>query len=132
MGYPPGVAFATTRTTTYTPVPVASHGVVVTPWARPVYAYPVAYSPLQPFVVPVNLSPHLVAKMMAASAAFRSFDRNRNGLLSKKEWKHAMKRLGYHFHRGTAKALFRAVDTNHSGHISEREFCEWWIQNNPY
>jgi hypothetical protein len=103
-----------------------------TAYVRPAYSYSVAYSPMQPFVIPVGLPPHLVAKMMQASAAFRMFDRDYSGYLSKKEWKKALRHLGYYFHKGQAKMLFYAVDTDRSGRISEREFCEWWIYNNPY
>lgn len=100
--------------------------------ARPVLAYPMQYSAMQPFVVPVGLPPHLVGKMMQASAAFRHFDRDYSGYLDKREWKKALRHLGYHFHKGQAKMMFRAVDRDCSGRISEREFCEWWIYNNPY
>jgi len=70
--------------------------------------------------------------MYQASAAFRMFDTNWSGSLSKKEWKRALRHLGYYMPSGYAKALFYSVDTNRSGHISEREFCEWWIHTNPY
>jgi len=92
----------------------------------------VAYSPCQPFVIPVGVPPHLVAKMVQASAVFRMFDRDFSGYLDKREWKKALRHLGYLFSTGQAKYLFYAVDTDHSGWISEREFCEWWICQNPY
>jgi hypothetical protein len=100
--------------------------------ARPVYQYPVAYMPGQAFVMPIGISPHLAAKMMQASAAFRMFDTNWSGSLSKKEWKRALRYLGYHVPKGYARAMFYSVDRNMSGHISEREFCEWWIHTHPY
>lgn len=38
-------------------------------------------------VITVGMPPHLVAKMMQASAAFRMFDRDCSGYLDKREWK---------------------------------------------
>jgi len=101
-------------------------------FARPGYSYSVAYSPYQPFVIPVGLPPHLVEKMMQASYAFRVFDRDQSGYLDKREWKKALRHMGYNLPPGYAKMLFYSVDTNMSGKISEREFCEWWITNFPY
>jgi len=60
------------------------------------------------------------------------FDRDCSGFLDKREWKRALRHLGYRFQPGQAKWLFYAVDTDRSGRISEREFCEWWIWTNPY
>jgi len=101
-------------------------------WVRPSYEYLEEYYPHIEFVIPVGLPPHLSAKMMQASAAFRMFDTNRSGSLSKKEWKRALRYLGYPVSKGTAKHMFYAIDTNYSGRISEREFCEWWITAFPY
>jgi len=56
------------------------------------------------------------------------YDRDYSGNLSKKEWKKAMKHLGYPFSKGQAKQMFWLVDKDHSGTISEREFCEFWVQ----
>jgi len=69
---------------------------------------------------------------MQASYAFRMFDTNFSGGLSKKEWKRALAYLGFYLPKGQAKMWFYMVDTNRSGHISEREFCEWWIHAFPY
>jgi len=65
--------------------------------------------------------------MMQASAVFRTYDTNRSGSLSKKEWKRAMAHLGYHMHKHERKRLFCMIDTDRSGYISEREFCEYWV-----
>jgi len=138
VAYPGSTAYAMTTTTTYTGYPPSygyqppAQAYAASPWTRPLYTYPTLHSPFHPFVVPVNLPPHLVGKMMQASAAFRMFDTNSSGYLSKREWKRALRHLGYFFQKGSAKALFYAVDTDHSGRVSEREFCEWWVHNNPY
>lgn len=70
--------------------------------------------------------------MMQASQAFRAFDKNCSGSLSKKEFKHALKHLGFYMPKGQGKHLFHMIDTNRSGSINEREFCEWWITAFPY
>jgi len=67
--------------------------------------------------------------MIQASFIFREFDHNHTGSLSHKEWKQAMKRLGYNFDKGEAKRVFRMVDRDGSGSISEREFAEFWVTN---
>jgi Ca2+-binding EF-hand superfamily protein len=67
--------------------------------------------------------------MMAASHAFRHFDKDHSGNLDKKEFKKALRHLGFNFHhKGHNKELFHSIDRNHSGRISEREFCEFWVQ----
>lgn len=112
-------------------VPPAGYALPTT-YAPPSYSYPFGYSSMQPFIVPVGLAPNLASKMMQASAAFRMYDTNRSGSLSRKEFKKALKFLGFHLHKGGAKALFYTIDYNHSGKVNEREFCEWWITAFPY
>jgi len=101
-------------------------------WTRPAYSYPVGYSPCAAFVMPVGLPSHLEVKMMQASAAFRMFDTNCSGSLSKKEWKRALHYLGFPVPKHHSKQIFHSIDVNRSGGISEREFCEWWISAFPY
>jgi len=57
---------------------------------------------------------------------FREFDRDNSGQLTQKEWKKAMKRLGYQFNKGDAKRVFYMVDKDRSGQINEREFAEFY------
>jgi Ca2+-binding EF-hand superfamily protein len=93
-----------------------------------VYQYSSSYSPYAAFTIPIGLPPHLAQKMMQASAAFRYFDKDRSGNLDKKEFKKAMRHLGYPFSKGQCKQIFWMIDRDHSGFISEREFCEFWVQ----
>eukprot|EP01111_Echinosteliopsis_oligospora_P001051 TRINITY_DN1137_c0_g1_i3.p1 TRINITY_DN1137_c0_g1~~TRINITY_DN1137_c0_g1_i3.p1 ORF type:complete len:355 (-),score=91.57 TRINITY_DN1137_c0_g1_i3:34-1098(-) len=132
----PGAAGAYGARPGYTPYPQPTGGmalpVMSQPWVRPAYQYPSAYVPGSAFLMPIGLPPHLVNKMMFASQVFRMEDRNWSGSLNKKEWKRALKHLGYAVPKGYAKRLFYLVDTNHSGSLSEREFCEWYCTVNPY
>jgi len=65
-------------------------------------------------------------RLLAASAIFRQFDTNYSGTLSFREWKRAMRHLGYHMNRWDKRALFNRIDTDGSGSLSEREFCTYW------
>jgi len=96
------------------------------------YSYQTPYVRTQEFILPYGIPPHLAAKMMQASAAFRAFDTNWSGGLSKKEWKRALRYLNYYIPKGYGKHLFYTVDRDRSGRISEREFCEWWLATQPY
>jgi len=116
--YPPGGYGSSSTTVTTTVMPSS--------WQRPQWQYPVAYSPYQPFVLPIGCPQHVQAKMLQASQVFRMFDTNRSGALDKREWKRAMRHLGYHMHRGDGKRLFYMIDRDRSGRISEIEFCEYW------
>eukprot|EP01111_Echinosteliopsis_oligospora_P002110 TRINITY_DN130_c0_g2_i1.p1 TRINITY_DN130_c0_g2~~TRINITY_DN130_c0_g2_i1.p1 ORF type:complete len:160 (-),score=35.69 TRINITY_DN130_c0_g2_i1:107-586(-) len=115
----------------YTPT-AAVAGFVPSAYLPGRYQYSVAYYPGQPFILPYGLPPHLQAKMMQASYAFRMFDTNMSGSLSKKEWKRALRHLGIHIPKYEGKRWFAMADSNYSGSISEREFCEWWIMMFPY
>ena len=64
---------------------------------------------------------------MDVDILIRMFDLDRSGYLSKKEWKRALRHLGYWMAKHDAKRLFYMCDTDRSGRISEREFCEFWI-----
>jgi len=110
-------------------IPVPTQPVAYMPG---IYQYTVGYAPGTPFVLPVNLPPHLAAKMYQASAAFRMFDTNWSGSLDKREWKRCLRHLGFYLPKSQSKHWFRMVDRDCSGRISEREFCEWWLQVNPY
>jgi len=65
--------------------------------------------------------------MLEASLIFRKYDKEYSGYLTKREWKKAMKHLGYHFREGEAKRVFKMIDVDGSHSISEREFCEFWL-----
>eukprot|EP01133_Synstelium_polycarpum_P016728 gene16728-19882_t len=108
------------------------YGAAPVAYVRPQYTYASAYVRTAAFMIPVGLPPHLHAKMYQASAAFRMFDTNCSGTLSKKEFKRCIKHLGYYFSKGSTKNLFYSIDRNYSGSIDEREFCEWWCTMNPY
>eukprot|EP01113_Clastostelium_recurvatum_P041504 TRINITY_DN65_c0_g1_i2.p1 TRINITY_DN65_c0_g1~~TRINITY_DN65_c0_g1_i2.p1 ORF type:complete len:203 (-),score=48.53 TRINITY_DN65_c0_g1_i2:113-634(-) len=95
------------------------------------YARPPTYIYGQPFVIPAYIPPHLHARMYQASQAFRMFDYNMSGTLSKKEWKRALAHLGYFVPKGTAKMMFYQLDQNRSGQIDEWEFVNWWAGFNP-
>jgi len=95
--------------------------------ARPQYQYATAYSPTAAFSLPMGMDPYLAQKMMEASAIFRTYDKDRSGTLSKKEWKKGLKHLGYNFHKGQAKKMWHQVDYMHKGYVTEREFCEFWV-----
>jgi hypothetical protein len=92
----PGVQYQQTTVTTVTPgTPVT----IPSNYIRPQYTYTVAYDPRQPFVVPVGVDQRVANRMLQASAIFRRFDKNYSGTLSFKEWKKAMKHLGYHMNK---------------------------------
>jgi len=129
--YPPGGYVG--PVTAYPPPPSGfQYAGQPVPYMSRNHSYPAAYSPQQPFVLPVGLPPHLANKMMQASDAFRQFDTNCSGSLSKKEFKRALKHLGFYMQKGQAGELFYSIDVNGSNHISEREFCEWWCYAFPY
>jgi len=95
-------------------------------YTQPSYTYSTSYNPNVAFIAPTGVNPQIAAKMMQASAIFRTYDRDRSGSLNKKEWKKAMKAIGYHFGKGEGKRVFKMIDRDHSKKISEREFCEFY------
>ncbi len=93
-------------------------------WARPQFQYNLPYSRQEIFVIPYGIDPVQAQRMTRASQIFRTFDRNFSGTLSFKEWKKAMKSLGYYMNKWDKERLFFMIDTNRSGQIDEREFCK--------
>jgi hypothetical protein len=93
-------------------------------WARPTFQYNLPYSRQEIFVVPYGIDPVQSQRMTRASQIFRTFDRNFSGTLSFKEWKKAMKALGYYMNKFDKERLFFMIDSNRSGQIDEREFCK--------
>jgi len=77
-------------------------------------------------MVPLGVDQFVAQKFFTASAIFRQFDKDWSGSLSFKEWKKAMKALGYYMNKWDKQTLFWLIDKDKSGHISEREFCEYW------
>eukprot|EP00026_Physarum_polycephalum_P015943 Phypoly_transcript_16749.p1 GENE.Phypoly_transcript_16749~~Phypoly_transcript_16749.p1 ORF type:complete len:183 (+),score=27.40 Phypoly_transcript_16749:193-741(+) len=113
-------------------IPPPPAGFVIPQYTPGLYTYQQPYVRTQPFIVPYGIPPHLAAKMMQASAAFRMFDTNWSGTLDKKEWKRCLRYLGYHIPKSYGKHLFYMVDRDRSGRVNEREFCEWWLATHPY
>eukprot|EP00029_Vermamoeba_vermiformis_P002624 TRINITY_DN12_c0_g1_i2.p1 TRINITY_DN12_c0_g1~~TRINITY_DN12_c0_g1_i2.p1 ORF type:complete len:232 (+),score=47.56 TRINITY_DN12_c0_g1_i2:85-696(+) len=95
-------------------------------WARPQFQYNMPYSRQEVFIIPYGIDPVQSQRMTRASQIFRTFDRNFSGTLSFKEWKKAMKALGYYMNKYDKERLFFMIDSNRSGQIDEREFCEYW------
>lgn len=107
--------------------------VTPTMYAPPRLVYQQTYSPMMSFCLPVGLNPLQQQRMMQASQIFRTFDRNRNGRMNKKEFRECMKALGVYLScKKEYKRLFYMVDRDGSGNISEREFCEYWMSTSPY
>lgn len=98
-------------------------------YARPTYNYNQEYVRTAVFVVPAGVDPMTAQKMMKASQVFRIYDKDCSGTLSYKEWKKAMKALGYKLPKGQKEQLFYMIDKDRSGYIDEREFCKLFIIN---
>jgi hypothetical protein len=93
---PGGVQYQQTSMATMTPgTPVT----IPLSYTRPQFIYSVTYDPRQPFVAPVGVDQRVVSRMLQASLIFRQFDKNYSGTLSFKEWKKAMKHLGYYMNK---------------------------------
>jgi len=110
----------TTVTTPGTPATIPQS------YMPPQFTYTTVYSPTIPFVLPIGIDQRVANRMLQASAIFRQYDKNRSGTLSYKEWKKAMKHLGYQMSKPDKMRLFMMIDSDGSGSISEREFCEFW------
>ncbi|GAM24289.1 hypothetical protein SAMD00019534_074640 [Acytostelium subglobosum LB1] len=127
MPPPPGVAICPPAPPGYgQAAPWTQYG-----YTRPTYSYPDPYMRTNQFILPVGIPPQLAERMMQASAAFRMFDTNWSGRLSKKEFKRALLHLGYYLGKGQSRFLFCQIDTNYSGSVDEREFCEWYVHHTP-
>ncbi|ORY54891.1 hypothetical protein LY90DRAFT_271668 [Neocallimastix californiae] len=90
------------------------------------YQYGGAYNANSAYMVPMGVSPVMAQKMMTASNAFRYFDKDHTGTLSKDEWAQCMSYLGINIPQSEMDRLYTMIDTDNSGHIGEREFCEWF------
>jgi len=88
--------------------------------------------PRQPFQLPAGISSTFAPQFQQASNVFRMFDRNSSGRISKREFKLAMRQLGYHVDRHQLSSLFRMIDVNNSGSIDEREFVEFFVYTQHY
>jgi Ca2+-binding EF-hand superfamily protein len=73
----------------------------------------------------MGLDPMIAHKMKKASQVFRIYDKDMSGSLNYKEWKKAMKALGYLLPKGQKQQLFYMIDKDRSGQIDEREFCKY-------
>ena len=62
---------------------------------------------------------------MEAQTVYYQFDRDRNGVLKKKEFKRAMEALGIHKHQ--AKHLFKMMDRDHNHVITMDEFINAFL-----
>eukprot|EP01112_Ceratiomyxa_fruticulosa_P009520 TRINITY_DN2485_c0_g1_i2.p1 TRINITY_DN2485_c0_g1~~TRINITY_DN2485_c0_g1_i2.p1 ORF type:complete len:316 (+),score=81.24 TRINITY_DN2485_c0_g1_i2:32-949(+) len=93
------------------------------------------FMPSQGFGVIGMAQPQTVIYMQdrtaQANMVFDRFDRNGNGSLSIKEWKHALDYLGYPCTHHQARHLFHMIDINRSGSINRFEFVQWWNNFEP-
>ena len=58
--------------------------------------------------------------------AFQVFDKNNNGVLSIREFKHILTDLGNKFSEEEVEEMFKEVDLDRDGNISYKEFVEFW------
>jgi len=98
----------------------------------PQVAYTAPYVRAEVFVSPQGMDNTLSEEMKKASAIFRQFDTNSNGVLDKVEFKKAMSTLGYKLRKGDTDKLFNVVDKDKNGVLSEREFCEYWVYSKQH
>jgi hypothetical protein len=95
-------------------------------YSRMQYQYGGAYNANAAYMVPMGVPPIIAQKMMAASNAFRFFDKDHTGFLNKEEWAQCMGYLGITIPESEMDRLYQMIDFDNSGHIGEREFCEWF------
>ena len=57
---------------------------------------------------------------------FQVFDKNNNGVLSIREFKHILTDLGNKFSEEEVEEMFKEVDLDRDGNISYKEFVEFW------
>jgi len=98
---------------------------------RQSFLYPSAQIQYGQFVLPLDLPPHLIAKMIQASEIFRMFD-GFLGAINYFQWVNVLAFLGLIFTEEQAMAMFYMIDQNGTGTISERAFCEWFISAFPW
>lgn len=63
----------------------------------------------------------------AAKLAFRQFDADGSGGISKREFRRCLRVLERPATRAEADALFKHIDADNSGEIDEQEFVEWYL-----
>jgi Ca2+-binding EF-hand superfamily protein len=76
-------------------------------------------------------------RMDDVRAAFRAFDHNGDGTISKEELKEAMQRFGHSFTEDECDEMFLQADTNGDGAIDWEEFVEmmvpgYYLGSHPY
>jgi Ca2+-binding EF-hand superfamily protein len=57
---------------------------------------------------------------------FQQFDRDRNGLIDREEFRRLIASLGASLNDRETERAFADLDKDGSGHIEFEEFCGWW------
>jgi len=122
-----GQGFQTFQPTNVQQTSKYAHLAHPTHYNRLQYDYPNQYNPNDSFMHPRGIPDHHRAYFDESSQAFRKYDSNRSGYMSYREFKHALRHMGYSRDRNQMQSLWSLADRDNNGRIDEREFCEFWV-----
>lgn len=80
------------------------------------------------FVMLMRKHKALVDREADMRQAFRSFDANDDGSISREELRQAMERLGEKLSEAELDAMISAADLNKDGKVNYEEFMRMWLQ----